>query len=186
MFVREHRTHVYWRAFNRFAAWYLRSRVVVLHILEYHPWAGILQPSTSNLTLTRGQVSHEHAVGGYKYNVSACTRTSREDYTITFVGENPFRHLLLMRHSWNRRIIGKTGSGNEVGGCVHMLNALPTHFSLRTISHIRVPVSVSYSCTFVSPAFDIDLRPSDGSGEPLPLLEESSRYHSSARSSFLS
>eukprot|EP00903_Cladosiphon_okamuranus_P012876 g12026.t1 len=45
------------RVKDRFEAWYHSSRVVGLHIVEYHPWGGILKPSRSNLTLTRGQLS---------------------------------------------------------------------------------------------------------------------------------
>ena len=48
---------------DRFTAWYDQGRLVVLHVLKYHPWAGILKPSTSNLTLTRGQVSNLDDIG---------------------------------------------------------------------------------------------------------------------------
>lgn len=48
---------------NRAVAWYHRCRVVVVHILEYHPWAGILKPSATNLTLSRAQVSNGDRAG---------------------------------------------------------------------------------------------------------------------------
>lgn len=63
---RNQREHAHRRVPNRFAAWQHRSRAVGLHILEYHPWAGLLKPSTSNLTLTRGQVSSGDAARSCK------------------------------------------------------------------------------------------------------------------------
>lgn len=82
---------------GRCYSWRHRCHVVIVHVVRNHPWAGIVSPASSTLTLSRKQVSNVDVHGVYGVTSIAPVYLSAPD--------NCYRHRIFVSGYISQRML---------------------------------------------------------------------------------